>query len=420
MFGITTVSLRRVLGVRCERRVVTRRSRHKQLILGRIERVVAGEVNPVGPDRIGAPGALVLDRPTDRDRFPHDRSVWRGVAGNGQIRVGGQHDSGFEKLAQMPPRRSPLGLTRAEFPKVKTPTIERHNHDQSLCVTSKEWAENKWTAVTALAPTSFLTSHTVRLSVKTDGQTSDFPTDPVSIAFELNDNVRIDTPELSARLMRTVGQKLAQPGKHQQLDTGQREFAELLTAAQSGSRDAVGELIDGYRSYLLLIANQELDSAIQGKLGASDVVQETMLTAQLAIEDFRGSTHEELLSWLRGILLNDLLEAGRTYRGTAKRNIGREVSIDGDSRLNQPPIEIQVDQETPSTDAAGSELEAVLYAAMSRLSEEHQQVLRLRNWQQLSFADIGSEMNRTADAARKLWSRAVLQLQRELGDAAED
>ena len=287
-------------------------------------------------------------------------------------------------------------------------------------MTSKEWAENKWTAVTALAPTSFLTTHTVRLSVKTDGQTSDFPTDPVSIAFELNDNVRIDTPELSARLMRTVGQKLAQPGKHQQLDTGQREFAELLTAAQSGSRDAVGELIDGYRSYLLLIANQELDSAIQGKLGASDVVQETMLTAQLAIEDFRGSTHEEMLSWLRGILLNDLLEAGRTYWGTAKRNIGREVSIDGDSRLNQPPIEIQVDQETPSTDAAGSELEAVLYAAMSRLSEEHQQVLRLRNWQQLSFADIGSEMNRTADAARKLWSRAVLQLQRELGDAAED
>jgi RNA polymerase sigma-70 factor (ECF subfamily) len=202
--------------------------------------------------------------------------------------------------------------------------------------------------------------------------------------------------------------------------TDQPEFSALLAAAKSGASDAVGELIDGYRAYLLLIANQELDPAIRGKLGASDVVQETMLTAQYAIGDFRGSTHEELLGWLRGILLNDLLEAGRSYRGTAMRNVGREVPIDGDSRLNQPPIEVRTDQDTPSVGAAETELETVLYAAMSRLSEEHQQVLRLRNWQQLSFADIGAEMNRTADAARKLWSRAVMQLQRELGDVADD
>ena len=202
--------------------------------------------------------------------------------------------------------------------------------------------------------------------------------------------------------------------------TEQQKFSLLLAAAQSGASDAVGELIDGYRAYLLLIANQELDPAIRGKLGASDVVQETMLTAQNAIGDFRGSTHEEMLAWLRGILLNDLLEAGRSYRGTAKRNVGREVPIDGDSRMNQPPIDVQTDQDTPSMDAAETELETVLYAAMSRLSKEHQLVLRLRNWQQLSFADIGIEMNRTADAARKLWSRAVLQLQDQLGDVADE
>jgi RNA polymerase sigma factor (sigma-70 family) len=88
--------------------------------------------------------------------------------------------------------------------------------------------------------------------------------------------------------------------------------------------------------------------------------------------------------------------------------------------LNQPPIEVRTDQDTPSVGAAETELQTVLYTAMSRLSEEHQQVLRLRNWQQLSFADIGTEMNRTADAARKLWSRAVMQLQRELGDVVDE
>ncbi len=121
----------------------------------------------------------------------------------------------------------------------------------------------------------------------------------------------------------------------------QLDFLNLLSEARSGSREAIGMLIDHYRPYLLLIANQELDPAIRGKLGASDVVQETMLTAQHAIGDFRGSTHEEMLGWLRGILLNDLLEAGRSYRGTAMRNVGREVPIDGDSRMNQPPIDVR-------------------------------------------------------------------------------
>ena len=198
--------------------------------------------------------------------------------------------------------------------------------------------------------------------------------------------------------------------------TEQQEFTELLAAARAGDSNAVGELINGYRAYLLLIANQELDPAIQRKLGASDIVQETMLSAQRAINSFEGTTHEQMLGWLRGILMNDLLEAGRSYRGTAMRNVAREVSIDGDSRLNQPPVEIQTDQETPSMGASESELEMILYAAMNRLSKEYQQVLRLRNWQQLSFAEIGTEMNRTADAARKLWSRAVVQLQQELGD----
>jgi RNA polymerase sigma-70 factor (ECF subfamily) len=63
---------------------------------------------------------------------------------------------------------------------------------------------------------------------------------------------------------------------------------------------------------------------------------------------------------------------------------------------------------------AAAEEAAALHAAMSRLSEDYREVLHLRNWQQLPFMDIGEKMGRSAEAARKLWSRALVQLQQEL------
>jgi DNA-directed RNA polymerase specialized sigma24 family protein len=47
---------------------------------------------------------------------------------------------------------------------------------------------------------------------------------------------------------------------------------------------------------------------------------------------------------------------------------------------------------------------------MASLSAEHQEVLQLRNWQKCSFVEIGQHMNRSEEAARKLWARAVFQL----------
>jgi RNA polymerase sigma-70 factor (ECF subfamily) len=194
----------------------------------------------------------------------------------------------------------------------------------------------------------------------------------------------------------------------------QLDFLNLLSEARSGSREAIGMLIDHYRPYLLLIANQELDSAVQGKVGASDVVQETMLTAQVALDDFAGSSEDELMAWLRKILLNDLSDAGRKFQRTAKRRVDLEIPIHGDSRIDQPPIELGADTAQPGTNTADAEEAEALYAGLSRLSQEYQVVLRLRNWEQLSFIEIGDQLDRSPDAARKLWSRAVLRLKQEL------
>jgi RNA polymerase sigma-70 factor (ECF subfamily) len=50
--------------------------------------------------------------------------------------------------------------------------------------------------------------------------------------------------------------------------------------------------------------------------------------------------------------------------------------------------------------------------ALGQLTVEHRRVIEMRNFERKSFGEIGECMERTDDAARKLWSRAVDRLGR--------
>ncbi|MEM8668955.1 MAG: sigma-70 family RNA polymerase sigma factor [Planctomycetota bacterium] len=212
--------------------------------------------------------------------------------------------------------------------------------------------------------------------------------------------------------METAGQGDQRPTPPD--NDGDDSFANLLRAARAGSREASGQLIEQFRPYLLLIANEDLGAEMKGKVGASDVVQDALLSAQQTIEGFRGQSPEELRGWLRRIVLNDILETQRKYKGTEKRRVSRETAL----QRNTDSIASQNDpacpQMTPSTWVVAQEEAETLRRSMRQLTPEYQQVLELRNWQDLSFADIGLRMDRSPEAARKLWSRAVVSLQRIL------
>lgn len=192
----------------------------------------------------------------------------------------------------------------------------------------------------------------------------------------------------------------------------QAEFRRQLGLARDGNDSAMGLLLQQYRDYLLLIANREVDPAVRNKVAPSDIVQESLLTAHQKFEQFAGGSEGELLAWLRQILINGVYQAGRKYRAK-KRAVDRERPIAFTSSLDRG---IADGANTPGTDALAIEEAKRLELAMAQLSEEHQQVIRLRNWQDLSFVEIGKQMERSPDAVRKLWSRAVLSLQKILGE----
>src|ERR1700735_3965927 len=111
-----------------------------------------------------------------------------------------------------------------------------------------------------------------------------------------------------------------------------QDAAQWLPEARAGSSEALGQVLEACRAYLLLIAQQELDTTLQAKGGASDLVQQTFLEAQRDFAAFHGTTHAALLAWMRQLLINNLANFRRDFQRD-KRRVSREISLpDTDSQ----------------------------------------------------------------------------------------
>lgn len=187
----------------------------------------------------------------------------------------------------------------------------------------------------------------------------------------------------------------------------------LLRAARAGSTEAFGRLFEACRPYLLLVADQELRPPLQAKVEASDVVQETFLEAQRDFRHFRGQSEAQLLGWLRGILLHNLADLGRRFEASCRR-LSQEVPLSDRGYAVAPSGGALADGQTACEQLIAREERLALVAALERLPPSYRRVLQLRYDERQSFAEIGTSLQRSPEAARKLWCRALEQLRHHL------
>jgi len=187
---------------------------------------------------------------------------------------------------------------------------------------------------------------------------------------------------------------------------------EQIRLAQGGCTIALGELYQRCHRYLLLIANQEVSSQISAKLGASDIVQDTLLKAHRNFGQFEGTTEAELRAWLRAIVINCVRDANRRYQDCAQRDVKRERDLQAILSEHRDALRGPAN-DTPSKQIMAVEQASALRQALSRMSTEYRRVVVLRNFEHQSFAEIGVATDRSEAAARKLWLRAIDRL-REL------
>jgi RNA polymerase sigma-70 factor, ECF subfamily len=196
-----------------------------------------------------------------------------------------------------------------------------------------------------------------------------------------------------------------------------KSISAMLDAARNGSTQEFAALFEHFRPYLLLIANEELESDLRAKAGASDLVQESFIDAQRGIANFQGTTAHELLAWLRQILLHNVTDFARRFREAAARRLAQEQALDGvDEGLAKNLV---ADELSPSALASAGERAALLAAAIERLSDDQRRAVLLRYQENQSFEQIGVALQRSTDAARKLWFRAIENLREHLGRALD-
>lgn len=183
-------------------------------------------------------------------------------------------------------------------------------------------------------------------------------------------------------------------------------LADHLHQARQGAAEQIGNLIDASRDYLVLMANREMLEGLRSKFSPSDIVQETCVRAFERFEQFQGQCEEEWLAWLRQILLRQIGTLRRRYVEAEIRNVRRETELSAAGHM-------ATDSDTPSRRATVKESVTRIERAMARLPGDYQLVLQLREWELLSFQEIGRQMGRSEEAARQLWYRALDRLSLE-------
>jgi RNA polymerase sigma-70 factor (ECF subfamily) len=195
--------------------------------------------------------------------------------------------------------------------------------------------------------------------------------------------------------------------------------ADLIRRTRQGDSQCRERLFGLCRSYLGFAARAQVESWLRVKVDASDLVQQTMLEFHRDFDDFRGGSEQELLAWLRRMLLHNLADFIRHYRGTAKRQVRREVSFRDPAQSGAPSgaPEPAAPGATPSQEFLRRDDELRLIAALERLSPDYQEVICLRNLQRLPFNDVAERMQRSRPAVQMLWKRAVEKLRQVMEEA---
>jgi len=189
----------------------------------------------------------------------------------------------------------------------------------------------------------------------------------------------------------------------------------LLQQARAGDNPALGQLLESYHGYLRLMARIEIGRKLQGKVDASDIVQEAFLHAHRQFPNFQGDAEAQFVLWLKTILAGTLANVVRRYLGTQARDLRLEREFEAD--LDQSSCALAgmlVDpHSSPSQQVARGEQTILVAAALGRLPPDYQTVLVLRHLEGLTFSQIAERMGRSVDSVEKLWLRGLTKLKKE-------
>jgi RNA polymerase sigma-70 factor (ECF subfamily) len=195
---------------------------------------------------------------------------------------------------------------------------------------------------------------------------------------------------------------------------GDAETQALIDRAVRGDQGAWGELLARHRDRLRRMVALRLDRRLQGRVDASDVIQEAMLDASRRLAEFRQNPTMPFFLWLRYLTGQRLLEQHRRHLGAQGRDVGREISLYRGAMPETTTAALAAQllgrHTSPSQAAQRAERKIRLQESLNSLDPLDREILALRHFEHLSNAEAAEVLRLDRSAASKRYARALVRL----------
>jgi RNA polymerase sigma-70 factor (ECF subfamily) len=180
----------------------------------------------------------------------------------------------------------------------------------------------------------------------------------------------------------------------------------LLRRWHEGDREALGELIARDLPWIREHVHRRLGPGLRAHADTNDFVQDAFVEVLRTGPRFLVSDQEHFRALLARIVEN-VLRMRHRHLHRQRRDVAKEQRIGSGAVLD-----LDGSQTRPSQAAIRSESESWLQLGLELLDAEDREVVLLRQWDGLSFTEVGQRLNIAEDAARMRFSRALARLAR--------
>jgi RNA polymerase sigma-70 factor, ECF subfamily len=199
------------------------------------------------------------------------------------------------------------------------------------------------------------------------------------------------------------------------------EVAGLVSRAGHGDRTAVDELFARHRDRLTRMVRMRLDRRVQGRVDASDVIQETYVEALERFSEYLRERKLPFFLWLRFLAGQKVIQLHRHHLGAQRRDPRQEVRLHGGPLPAATSValaqQLLGSYTGPSEAAARAELRLRLEEALNAMEPVDREILALRHFEQLTNAEAAQELGLEEAAASKRYVRALRRLKGVLAGA---
>jgi RNA polymerase sigma-70 factor (ECF subfamily) len=185
------------------------------------------------------------------------------------------------------------------------------------------------------------------------------------------------------------------------------DTAELLGRWRGGDSSAFDAILRDALPWLTAHVDRRLGDRLRSHAELEDFVQDALVEFLTYGPNFEVRSRRLLYALLKRIVENVLRDKNDYYRAKRRtRSVERPLPSDSVLRLDPPRATVQ----SPSGEMRRNEEEARLRLALEFMDPPERQILVMREWEQLTFAQIGASIGVSEPAARMRSHRAMLRL----------